>query len=233
MRGPHDDHHRPPALDDLARRTRSSSSSTAASPRADDRRVALVEPGLPRDPRARPRRRRQPSIGASRRPRDGSSRTRRTSEPSRRARAPEARDREGPPAWHLRPVGSPPEVDDWSWARRAARRRLARLARPYRGRVALGLVAVLVATAAGLAPPVPRPSSRSTTASAAATSTPLTWIVAAFVGAGVVGWLAGRRADVPRGLGRRARARRPARAPLPRTCSGSRSATTSATAPAR
>ena len=46
------------------------------------------------------------------------------------------------------------KVDDWSWARTARRVAvLARLARPYRGRAALALVALLAAIATTLAPP--------------------------------------------------------------------------------
>ena len=78
------------------------------------------------------------------------------------------------------------QVDDWSWA--ATKRRLTalyRLARPYRLRTALSVVSLLAATAASLAPPILVGVAVDDVRAGDTGS--LTWIVAAFVGAGVVG----------------------------------------------
>jgi ABC-type multidrug transport system fused ATPase/permease subunit len=83
------------------------------------------------------------------------------------------------------------QIDDWSWARTLRRVNvLVQLARPYGWRVAGGAVALLVATAASLAPPY--------LAKVAIDEgirgddlRLLAWIVVAFVLAGVVGWAAG------------------------------------------
>ena len=83
------------------------------------------------------------------------------------------------------------QIEDWSWARTARRVAvLVRLARPYRGRVIGGVAALLVATAASLAPPwlakiaidegIQGDDLRL-----------LAWVVVAFLGAGLVAWLAG------------------------------------------
>jgi ATP-binding cassette subfamily B protein len=77
-------------------------------------------------------------------------------------------------------------VDDWSWA--ATKRRLTalyRLARPYRLRTAVAIGSLVAATAASLAPPLliglaVNDVSKGRTG-------PLAWLVAAFVGASVVG----------------------------------------------
>jgi ABC-type multidrug transport system fused ATPase/permease subunit len=89
-------------------------------------------------------------------------------------------------------VGAPrPAVDDWSWARTMRRVSvLARLAAPYRRRVAGGVVALLAATAASLAPPylaklaIDRGIREEDLGL-------LVWIVVAFVAAGAIGWAAG------------------------------------------
>jgi ABC-type multidrug transport system fused ATPase/permease subunit len=80
------------------------------------------------------------------------------------------------------------EVDDWSWRR--TRRRvaaLARLTRPYKARTALSIVSLLAATATALAPPF--------LAKYAVDDgirkhdlTKLSWIVAAFILAGLLNW---------------------------------------------
>jgi ATP-binding cassette subfamily B protein len=80
------------------------------------------------------------------------------------------------------------QVDDWSWA--ATRRRLTalyRLARPYRGRVALAALTLIAATAASLAPPLLIGAAVNEVAKGhTATLGPL---VAAFVGVSAVGVL--------------------------------------------
>lgn len=83
------------------------------------------------------------------------------------------------------------QIDDWSWARTMRRVSvLARLARPYRGRVLGATAALLVATLASLAPPY---LAKLAIDKGIATGdlTTLGWIVAAFVAAGVVAWAAG------------------------------------------
>jgi ABC-type multidrug transport system fused ATPase/permease subunit len=81
------------------------------------------------------------------------------------------------------------KVEDWSWAQ--TKRRLStlhRLARPYRGRTALAILTLLAATAVSLAPPY--------LVGAAVNdvhhdhSHALRWVVAAFVGAGLLGIVA-------------------------------------------
>ncbi len=82
------------------------------------------------------------------------------------------------------------EVDDWSWGRTARRIAfLVQLTRPYRRRTLLGLAALVMATAAGLAPPY--------LAKVAIDEgirvgdlTLLGWVVVAMVAAGAVAWLA-------------------------------------------
>jgi ATP-binding cassette subfamily B protein len=80
------------------------------------------------------------------------------------------------------------EIDDWSW-RRTARRvaLLARLARPYRARVAGGIAALLVATAAALAPPYLAKLAIDDGIRGGDLGA-LAWIVGAFFVAGLVGW---------------------------------------------
>jgi ATP-binding cassette subfamily B protein len=80
------------------------------------------------------------------------------------------------------------EIDDWSW-RRTARRvaLLARLARPYRARVAGGIAALLVATAAALAPPYLAKLAVDDGIRGGDLGA-LAWIVGAFLVAGLVGW---------------------------------------------
>ena len=124
------------------------------------------------------------------------------------------------------------DVDDWSWGK--TRRRLGllwRLTQPYRARTAWSVVSLLTATATALAPPY-------------LAKYALDDAVQKHGGNGiylVVGDLRrGRprelghdlRRDVPHGLGRRANPRRPAQSGSSGTCRSSRSASTSATAPA-
>ena len=83
------------------------------------------------------------------------------------------------------------QVDDWSWARTARRvSALARLAKPYKGRVLLGAASLLAATLTALAPPY--------LAKIAIDQgireedlTLLGWVVAALVLAGLLNWGAG------------------------------------------
>jgi ATP-binding cassette subfamily B protein len=80
-------------------------------------------------------------------------------------------------------------VDDWSWAR--SKRRLSalyRLARPYKGRTAVAIVSLLAATAVTLAPPYL--VGRAVDEVRHGKTSTLVWIVAAFVGAGVLGIVA-------------------------------------------
>ena len=106
------------------------------------------------------------------------------------------------------------QVDDWSWA--ATKRRLTalyRLARPYRLRTALSVFALLAATAASLAPPILVGVAVDDVRAGDTGS--LTWIVAAFLGAGLVGIGASWAQTYFTGLDRRADARRPPQPPLP------------------
>jgi ABC-type multidrug transport system fused ATPase/permease subunit len=58
------------------------------------------------------------------------------------------------PGGHLTRQRDAPEIDDWSWSRTVRRvATLASLTRPYKGRTALALVSLLLATATALAPP--------------------------------------------------------------------------------
>jgi ATP-binding cassette subfamily B protein len=83
------------------------------------------------------------------------------------------------------------QIDDWSWARTMRRVSvLVRLARPYRRRVLAGLLALLVATAAALAPPYLAKLAIDEGIDEGNMQR-LAVIVAAFVVAGVVGWAAG------------------------------------------
>ena len=77
-------------------------------------------------------------------------------------------------------------VDDWSWAR--TKRRLSalyRLARPYKLRTALAVLALLGATAVALAPPYL--VGRTVDEVQDGHTSQLSWLVTAFVAAGVVG----------------------------------------------
>ena len=83
------------------------------------------------------------------------------------------------------------QIDDWSWGRTLRRVNvLVQLARPYRWRVLGGTVALLVATAASLAPPI-----LAKVAIDRGIGDQDLWVlgvvVAAFVLAGLVGWGAG------------------------------------------
>ena len=83
------------------------------------------------------------------------------------------------------------QIDDWSW-RRTLRRvnALVQLARPYRWRIVGGCVALLVGTAASLAPPYLAKLAIDKGIDKGDLGI-LTWIVIAFVAAGLVGWGAG------------------------------------------
>ena len=77
-------------------------------------------------------------------------------------------------------------VDDWSWA--ATKRRLTalyRLARPYRLRTAFAIGSLVAATAASLAPPLLIGIAVNDVGNGR--TGPLPWLVAAFVGASVIG----------------------------------------------
>jgi ATP-binding cassette subfamily B protein len=83
------------------------------------------------------------------------------------------------------------QIEDWSWARTIRRVSvLVRLARPYRRRVLGGVIALLVATAASLAPPWLAKVAIDEAIGDGDLAL-LTWIVVAFVAAGLVAWLAG------------------------------------------
>ena len=82
--------------------------------------------------------------------------------------------------------GAKLQVDDWSWRR--TRRRLGtlyRLARPYKARTAVAVVALIGATAAALVPPYL--VGRAVDEVQAGNTSTLVWIVAVFVAAGVLG----------------------------------------------
>ena len=89
------------------------------------------------------------------------------------------------PGGHLTQRRDAPEIDDWSWARTARRvSTLAALTNPYRLRTTLAIVSLLAATATALVPPL--------LAKYAVDDgifkqdlNALTWIVIAFVGAGL------------------------------------------------
>ena len=89
------------------------------------------------------------------------------------------------PGGHLTRLRDAPEIDDWSWARTARRiSTLAGLTRPYKTRTTLAFVSLFAATATALAPPylaklAVDDAIRKENLDA------LTWIVVAFVGAGV------------------------------------------------
>jgi ABC-type multidrug transport system fused ATPase/permease subunit len=93
------------------------------------------------------------------------------------------------PGSHLTQRRDAPEIDDWSWARTARRiSTLAGLTRPYKGRTILAIVSLLLATATALAPPylvkiAVDDGIRQRDLGA------LTWIVVAFVGAGLASLL--------------------------------------------
>jgi ATP-binding cassette subfamily B protein len=81
------------------------------------------------------------------------------------------------------------QVEDWSWRR--TRRRLGTLARltlPYRGRTALSVVSMLVATATALAPPLLAKYALDY-AVGGESLTRLWWIVGAFLAAGLLNWV--------------------------------------------
>jgi ATP-binding cassette subfamily B protein len=81
------------------------------------------------------------------------------------------------------------QVEDWSWRR--TRRRLGTLARltlPYRGRTALSVVSMLVATATALAPPLLAKYALDY-AIGGESLTRLWWIVGAFLAAGLLNWV--------------------------------------------
>jgi ATP-binding cassette subfamily B protein len=83
------------------------------------------------------------------------------------------------------------QIEDWSWARTVRRVSvLARLARPHRARVLGGIAALLVATAAALAPPWLAKIAIDDGIRGEDLEL-LAWVVAAFLAAGAVAWLAG------------------------------------------
>jgi len=89
------------------------------------------------------------------------------------------------PGGHLM-RGGRAEVEDWSWAR--TKRRLSalyRLARPYKGRTTIAILALLGATGAGLAPPFL--VGRAVDEVSNGHTSLLVWLVLAFVAAGVLG----------------------------------------------
>jgi ABC-type multidrug transport system fused ATPase/permease subunit len=89
------------------------------------------------------------------------------------------------PGGHLM-RGGRPQVDDWSW--RQTKRRLTalyRLARPYKGRTAIAVIALLGATAVALAPPYL--VGRAVDEVRHGSTDTLGWLVVAFVGAGALG----------------------------------------------
>ena len=93
------------------------------------------------------------------------------------------------PGGHLTQRRDAPEIDDWSWARTVRRvSTLASLTKPYRLRTTLAIVSLLAATATALLPPL--------LAKYAVDDgifeqdlNALTWIVIAFIGAGVANLL--------------------------------------------
>ena len=124
------------------------------------------------------------------------------------------------------------EVHDWSWRR--TRRRiglLARLTLPYKGRTALALATLLAYTLVALAPPY---LAKLAIDEGIATGdlSRLSWIVGLFLASAVARARPLVREHLPDRLDRRARPRRPAQQALRAPRSGSRSASTSATAPA-
>ena len=93
------------------------------------------------------------------------------------------------PGGHLTQRRDAPEIDDWSWARTARRiSTLASLTRPYKGRTMLAIVSLLLATATALAPPFLAKLAVDDGIRERDLDT-LTWIVIAFVGAGVASFL--------------------------------------------
>jgi ATP-binding cassette subfamily B protein len=83
------------------------------------------------------------------------------------------------------------QIDDWSWKRTLRRVNvLVQLARPYRWRVIGGGAALLVGTAAALAPPYLAKLAIDKGIDGGDLGL-LTWIVVAFVAAGAIGWAAG------------------------------------------
>jgi ABC-type multidrug transport system fused ATPase/permease subunit len=95
------------------------------------------------------------------------------------------------PGSHLTQRRDAPEIDDWSWARTVRRiSTLASLTRPYRLRTTLAIVSLLLATATALAPPLLAREAvddgiRQQNLDA------LTWIVIAFIAAGIASLLTG------------------------------------------
>ncbi len=83
------------------------------------------------------------------------------------------------------------QIDDWSWGRTIRRVSvLARLAKPYRRRVIGGIAALLVATAAALAPPYLAKLAIDEGIDEGNLQR-LAVIVAAFLVVGIIGWAAG------------------------------------------
>ena len=123
------------------------------------------------------------------------------------------------------------EVDDWSW--RGTRRRLGTLARltaPYRTRTIFSVFSLLLATATALAPPLLAKYAIDDGITKNNLST-LWWIVVAFLLAGLANWgMSYVQTYLTGWVGERILA--DLRIKLSDTCSGSRSASSSATAPA-
>src|SRR5581483_966902 len=169
----HDLHRRPPPLDDLARRRDRRHGRRADRGLGHARRAGRALPALRGDRRARPRRPRLPAEGP-RGARGAGAAMRLLPIGRANHRRPAEVPPEADPATQGSQVAEAAEVegnqpgrllgtvllarDLWRLARgdggRGRKLRwMLRLLRPYRGRVALMFVALLVATAAGLAPP--------------------------------------------------------------------------------
>ncbi len=123
------------------------------------------------------------------------------------------------------------EVDDWSWKTTVRRvTTLARLTKPYKLRTALALLSLLAATATGLAPPFLAGMAVNRGIDEGDMRT-LVILVIAFLAAGILNWLAGYAQTYFTGW------TGSGSSPTCGTCSsaicsGSRSASTSGTAPA-
>src|SRR5262249_37646886 len=160
---PHDDHHRPPPFHDRAGRRGRRARRGPRRRARDPHRARDYERRLPRDPGTRAAR--------------------------ARARRGGGRVRVRQPGAHLnRARGA--GVDDWSWRR--TKRRLGvlyRLARPYKPRTTLALLALLGATAVALAPPYLVGLTVDHVQSGDTSALPL--LVGAFVAAGVLGVVLG------------------------------------------
>ena len=95
------------------------------------------------------------------------------------------------PGSHLLQRRDAPEIDDWSWARTARRiSTLASLTRPYKLRTTLAVVSLFAATATALAPPFLAKIAIDDGIDQG-NLTLLTWVVIAFVGAGVANFFTG------------------------------------------